>query len=96
MSADEQRSLAELRARIDVLDDAIVSALSERFSLALKVGAHKGVEVQDEAREAEVLARVERLATELRGDRDAIGSTYALIVELSRQIQRTQPTPPIR
>ena len=75
MSADERGSLADLRARIDVLDEMIVSALSERFALALKVGAHKGAEVQDEAREAEVLARVERLATQLGGDPAAIRST---------------------
>ena len=86
--AHEHR-LPELRARIDELDDVIVSALAERFSCALETGAHKGPDVQDTAREAEVLARVDRLATELGGDRAAIRSTYELIVQLSREIQRT-------
>ena len=100
MSDDVQRRLPELRARIDALDDVIVSALTERFSCALEVGAHKGADVQDNAREAEVLARVERLATELGGDCAAIRATYVLILQLSREIQRLhaidEPAPPVR
>jgi chorismate mutase len=100
VSDDVQRRLPELRARIDALDDVIVSALTERFACALEVGAHKGADVQDNAREAEVLARVERLATELGGDRAAIRSIYVLIVRLSREIQRRreidEPAPPVR
>ena len=100
MSDDVQHRLPELRARIDALDDVIVSALTERFARALEVGAHKGADVQDNAREAEVLARVEHLATELGGDREAIRSIYALIVRLSREIQRRhaidEPAPPVR
>ena len=102
MSDDVQRRLPELRARIDALDDIIVSALAERFSCALEVGAHKSADVQDTAREAEVLARVERLATELGGDCAAIRATYVRILQLSREIQRQHAIdvesapPPIR
>jgi chorismate mutase len=88
VSDDVQRCLPELRARIDELDDVIVSALTERFARALEVSAHKGADVQDNAREAEVLARVERLATKLGGDCAAIRSTYDRILQLSREIQR--------
>ena len=100
MSDDVQRRLPELRGRIDALDDVIVSALTERFACALEVGAHKGADVQDNAREAEVLARVERLATKLGGDGAAIRSTYVLIVQHSREKQRRhaidEPAPPMR
>jgi chorismate mutase len=88
VSDDIERSLSELRARIDALDEVIVSALTERFACALEVGAHKGADVQDNAREAEVLARAERLATELGGDGAAIRATYVRILQLSREIQR--------
>ena len=88
MSDDVERSLPELRARIDALDEIIVSALTERFACALEIGAHKGADVQDNAREAEVLERVERLATKVGGDGAAIRSTYLLIVQHSREIQR--------
>ena len=99
MSDDVQHRLPELRGRIDALDDIIVSALTERFSCALEVGAHKGADVQDNAREAEVLARVERLAAELGGDGAAIRATYVRILQLSREIQRrhaidVEPAPP--
>jgi chorismate mutase len=92
MSADDQHSLAEVRARIDVLDDRIVAALSERFALALKAGVNKGADVQDEAREAEVLARTERLTAELGGDCAATRAIYLLILQLSRDSQRTGKT----
>jgi chorismate mutase len=100
VSDDVERSLPELRARIDALDEIIVSALTERFACALEIGAHKGVDVQDNAREAEVLTRVERLATTFGGDGAAIRSTYDLIVQHSREIQRRhaidEPAPPVR
>ena len=100
MSDDVERRLPELRARIDALDDVIVSALAQRFSCALEVGAKKGADIRDNAREAEVLARVERLATELGGDGAAIRSIYVLIVHHSREKQRRhaidEPAPPMR
>jgi chorismate mutase len=92
MSPDDQQSLAKLRARIDVLDETIVSALSERFALALKAGAYKGADVQDDAREAEVLARTERFTAELGGDCAATRSIYLLILQLSRNSQRAGKT----
>jgi chorismate mutase len=86
-SGADHGSLAEVRARIDALDDAIVVALGERFSLALGAAAYKGGDVQDKAREAEILSRVERLADELGLDRAAIRSSYVRILELSRELQ---------
>jgi chorismate mutase len=90
VTALDRTSLRELRARIDSLDDSIVAALSERFALAVEAGAHKGADVQDKDREAEVLSRVDRLAAELGGDDGAIRSTYVRILELSRDIQRSR------
>jgi chorismate mutase len=80
-------SLAELRSSIDALDDAIVSALSRRFALASSVARHKPAAVQDEAREAEVLAHVEDLARSLGGNSEAIRSVYRLILQISVEIQ---------
>ena len=82
-----QPSLSELREAIDELDDAIVSVLSKRFALAASVARHKRAAVQDEAREAEVLARVERLADSLGGNSAAIRSVYLRILQVSVEIQ---------
>jgi len=90
---DEHGSLAELRARIDALDETIVTALGERFSLALKPAAHKGGDVQDDVREAQIVVRVERLAEQLGGDRPAIRSTYDRILEVSRELQSRRGHP---
>jgi chorismate mutase len=81
-------SLARLRAEIDVLDEAVVSALITRFALALAAAEHKRVPTRDDIREAEVLDHVERFATQLGGDGAAARSIYRLILNVSLELQR--------
>jgi chorismate mutase len=81
-------SLARLRAEIDVLDEAVVSALNKRFALALAAAEHKRVPTRDDIREAEVLDHVEHFATQLGGDGAAARSIYRLILNVSLELQR--------
>jgi chorismate mutase len=83
-------SLAELRASIDALDEAIVLALGKSFALALIAGENKRVAIRDEVRETEVLAHVEQLATAHGGNAAAICSIYRLILNVSVETQEEQ------
>ncbi|CCO08903.1 prephenate dehydratase [Desulforamulus hydrothermalis] len=57
-------TLAELRQAIDIIDGQIIALLGQRARLVTEVGKRKpaGGAVRDQAREAQVLARVRRLA----------------------------------
>lgn len=70
LSEDARRAralLAELRHSIDNLDAILVHTLAERFRCTQKVGELKaahGLPPADPAREAEQIARLQRLAEE--------------------------------
>jgi chorismate mutase len=56
--------MADLRRRIDDLDELLVRTLSARAACALEVGKQKkllGLEIYQPAREAEVLAHVQQI-----------------------------------
>jgi chorismate mutase len=56
--------LADLRRRIDDLDDLLVRTLSARAACALEIGRQKkllGLEIYQPTREAEVLAHVQKI-----------------------------------
>jgi chorismate mutase len=56
--------LADLRRRIDDLDELLVRTLSARAACALEIGRQKkllGLEIYQPTREAEVLAHVQRI-----------------------------------
>lgn len=60
--------LAELRARIDELDTALLELLRDRFEVTEAVGRHKkdvGLPPADPEREAVQIARLQALAEEL-------------------------------
>ncbi|GAB6156883.1 hypothetical protein JCM39194_00830 [Desulfotomaculum varum] len=63
-SRQQAATLAELRQAIDIVDGQIIALLGQRASLVTEIGKRKpaGGAVRDEAREAQVLARVRRLA----------------------------------
>jgi len=84
--------LAELRRRIDVLDERIVAALAERMTLARATSARKDGPVRDPRREAAVLAHVEESALRLGVDAASIAAVYAVILELSRGLQTARPS----
>ncbi|MEE8603443.1 chorismate mutase [Euzebya tangerina] len=59
--------LAELRARIDVLDETLIQLMADRFEVTRRVGAHKrevGLPKADPARERVQIAKLRRMAEE--------------------------------
>ncbi|OWY63061.1 hypothetical protein B7486_55115 [cyanobacterium TDX16] len=66
-SDDGPDRLEALRVQIDELDDRLVALLAERFAVTRQVGALKaerGLPPQDATREAQIEAKVRRLAAE--------------------------------
>jgi chorismate mutase len=82
--------LDSLRKRIDELDDALVRLLSARAACALEIGRVKkaaGLEIYQPAREADVLAHVQRLN---KGPLDdgAIRRLFERIIDEARRLER--------
>jgi chorismate mutase len=77
-------TLATLRKSIDNIDAALVHLLAERFKITQKVGAFKaeaGLPPADQAREAEQVARLRRLAAEAELDPDFTEKFLRFIID---------------
>ena len=77
-----------LRGEIDRVDTELVRLLNERLRLVDAIGAIKrarGLPVRDEAREAELLARIRAQAEENAAEAEAV---YQMILLISRERQR--------
>jgi len=73
------------RDRIDKLDDIILSALEERFSIAEEVGVWKkrqGLPLQDVKREEEIYDRISAYRHS-----DVLKKVYATVLAESRRLQ---------
>jgi chorismate mutase / prephenate dehydratase len=86
------RELAELRARIDVIDGRILELLNDRARVAAEVGEEKRASAPDApfhapAREREVLARLERL-NEGPFPTDAIRAVFQEIMSACLSLER--------
>lgn len=65
--SEDDDELDELRREIDRIDERLVAVLAERFAVTRRVGALKharGLPPQDAVREAQIEAKVRRLAAE--------------------------------
>jgi isochorismate pyruvate lyase len=84
-TADACLTMVEVRAEIDRIDRAVVALLAERLTFIEAAGRIKGArdQVRDEARKAEVLAKVAAEAERL-GTRPAVAvAAYEALVEAS-------------
>jgi chorismate mutase len=90
----EERALneiAQLRRRIDDLDEALVKLLSQRAECALAIGRAKkelGLEVYQPAREAEVLNHVQSMNPGPLDDA-AIRRLFERVIDEARRLERT-------
>lgn len=81
----ECRSMSEVRHGVDRLDEEIVRLLGERFrymDAAARIKPDRGA-VRDEARKAQVLANVARLAREHDVPEETAAELYERLVEAS-------------
>jgi chorismate mutase len=82
--------LDDLRRRIDMLDEHLVRLLNARAACALEIGRIKreeGMDIYQPAREAEVLANVNRLNTGPLGP-PAIQRLFERIIDEARHLER--------
>ena len=77
--------MAEVRAEIDALDRAIVALLADRLHYIDEAARIKPArdQVRDEARIADVLAKVSAEANRLGADATVIAKAYRALIEAS-------------
>lgn len=89
----EVLTIEELRTRIDVIDEQLVRLLNVRVACAVEVGRLKheaGLPVYQPEREAQVLGRVRRSATDLAGPltAEAVVRIFERIIDEARRAER--------
>ena len=89
----EGLSIEELRNRIDLIDAQLVRLLNVRVACAVEVGRLKhemGLAVYQPEREAQVLNRVRRAATDLAGPltAEAVVRIFERIIDEARRAER--------
>jgi chorismate mutase len=89
----EERSvdgLADLRRKIDALDEALVRLLNTRAACALEIGRvkkHAGLPVYQPAREADVLGHVQAINPGPLDD-GAVRRLFERIIDEARRLER--------
>lgn len=89
----EVMTIEELRSRIDVIDEQLVRLLNVRVACAVEVGRLKheaGVPIYQPDREAQVLGRVRKSATDLAGPltAEAVVRIFERIIDEARRAER--------
>jgi chorismate mutase len=82
--------IADLRRRIDDLDDLLVRTLSARAACALEIGRQKkllGLEIYQPSREAEVVAHVQTINPGPL-DNESMKRLFERIIDEARRLER--------
>jgi isochorismate pyruvate lyase len=77
--------MAEVRAGVDAIDSELMSLLAHRFAYmdaAARIKDDRGA-VRDDARKAEVIANVRRMALDMRVPQDLVADLWDRLVEAS-------------
>ncbi|MEE2877210.1 MAG: chorismate mutase [Candidatus Neomarinimicrobiota bacterium] len=86
------RTIAELREKIDWLDDQLIDLLIKRFALCGRIGDSKdaiGAEFKDTDRERQIIDRiVNSVSNKLR--REQIEAIFLPIFQISRNLQKKE------
>lgn len=81
---DDTDELEVLRKEIDSVDERFVALLAERFRITRRVGrikAERGLPAQDATREAQIDAKVRRLATEFELDEGLVSDVLRAVID---------------
>lgn len=76
--------LEVLRREIDAVDERFVELLAERFRITRRVGrikAERGLPAQDSIREAQIDAKVRRLAAEYELDASLVSDVLRAVID---------------
>lgn len=76
--------LEVLRRQIDEVDERFVKLLAERFQITRRVGtikAERGLPAQDATREAQIDAKVRRLASEHQLDAGLVSDVLRAVID---------------
>lgn len=88
--ATDLPELAELRARLERIDEALVAGIADRIEVAHEIGRVKqeaGVPLVHPAREAAVVRRAGELARARGLDDEAVRALFWRLIEMSRRAQ---------
>ena len=80
---EDCRTMAEVRAGVDALDERIVALLATRIGFmdaAARIKPERGL-VRDEPRKAAVIAHAQAVAREIGTSPDVVGTIYEAMVE---------------
>lgn len=83
----DSKSIGDMRFCVDIIDDKIISLIDRRIKLAKSIGALKskeGLEVEVQAREREILGRIEQTAH----NKDEIKEIFAHIFKICKRVQK--------
>ncbi len=82
MDVPASANLAEVRARIDALDERIVRLLAERFAYAVQAAGFKrdAAEVPAPERVEQVIAHVRKIASESGAPAGAVEQVYRALI----------------
>ncbi len=84
VAMDEADELEHLRAQIDAVDERFVELLAQRFRITRRVGrikAERGLPPQDATREAQIDAKVRRLAKEYELDEGLVSDVLRAVID---------------
>jgi shikimate dehydrogenase len=82
--------IAELRQKIDEIDEKILLLLKERFEIAKEIGWEKrkyGMPLRDFKRENEKYKEIMEKALKLKLDSEAVKEVYRRIIDMSMHVQ---------
>ena len=88
---EAQDVLDKSRKRIDEIDNDLVNLISERTSLGRDIVLAKvflGMEIYDKSREAQVHAKVNKLAEDLNVDKGILSDIMDMLTTLSKNRQK--------
>lgn len=81
---DQADELESLRQQIDAVDERFVELLAERFRITRRVGrikADRGLPPQDALREAQIDAKIRRLANEFELDEGMVSDVLRAVID---------------
>jgi chorismate mutase/prephenate dehydratase len=82
--------IAQLRRKVDAVDDQILTALCERAKICTEIGAvkkKKSIPIKDAARETELFRRVKEKAVQLQLNPHQVEAVYREIVNICSAVQ---------